>query len=140
MTDPFSLATGAVSIIGFGGQVAQGIQFLYGIFKDIKDFPESLRDFKSTLELLEIILKQLESKQLLPPPDNENAVRSAYQQCEERVQLLQRLLQKYQVKKGQGGVKKKWKRVLGGLKIADVEKHARRIEDAKSSLLAALKM
>ena len=59
MADPFSIATGAVSIVGFGGQFAQGFSFLYSIFRDFKDFSESLRDFKSNLELLGSGLKNI---------------------------------------------------------------------------------
>ena len=91
MADPFSIATGVVSIIGSGGQVAQGVSFLYSIFKDVKDFPESLRDFVSNLELLGNILDWLEANKL-PPPNGEEDVTKAYQRCGERVRLLEKVL------------------------------------------------
>lgn len=140
MTDPFSIATGAVSIIGFGGQVAQGVSFLYSIFKDVKDFPESLRDFVSNLELLGNILERLEANKLPPPNGEEDVVTKAYQRCGERVRLLEKVLVNHEIKPNYGRVKRKWKQIMGGLDINDIEKHAKRIEEAKSSLQTALKM
>ena len=78
MADPFSIATGAVSTTGFGGQVAQGVSFIYSIFKDVKDFPESLRGFVSSLELLGNILERPEANKLPPPNGEEDVVTKAY--------------------------------------------------------------
>src|SRR5882757_81160 len=98
MADPFSIATGAVSIIGFRGQVAQGVSFLYSIFKDVKDFPESLRDFVSNLELLGNILERLEANKLSPPDGEEDVVTKAYQRCGKRVRLLEKVLINHEIK------------------------------------------
>jgi len=78
MADPFGIATEAVSIIGFGGQVAQGVSFLYCIFKDVKDFSESLRDFVSNLELLRNIPEWLEANKLPPSNGEEDVMMKAY--------------------------------------------------------------
>ena len=140
MADPFSIATGAVSIVGFGGQFAQGFSFLYSIFRDFKDFSESLRDFESNLELLGNILERLEANKLPPPNGEEDVVTKAYQRCGEKVRLLEKVLINHEIKPNYRRSKRKWKQIMDGLDINDIEKHAKRIEEAKSSLQTALKM
>jgi hypothetical protein len=140
MADPFSIATGAVSIIGFGGQFAQGVSFLYSILRDFKDFPESLRNFESNLELLGNILERLEANKLPPPNGEEDVVTKAYQRCRERARLLEKVLINHETKPNYRRAGRKWKQIMDGLDINDIEKHAKRIEEAKSSLQTASKM
>ena len=139
MADPFNTATGAVSIIGFGGQFAQGVSFLYSIFRDFKDFLESLRDFESNLKLLGNIPERLEANKL-PPPNGEDVVTKAYQRCGEKVRLLEKVLINHEIKPNYRRSKRKWKQIMDGLDINDIEKHAKRIEEAKPPLQTALKM
>lgn len=64
----------------------------------------------------------------------------AYQQCGERVRLLEKVLINHEIKPNYRRAKRKWKQIMGGLDINDIEKHAKRIEEAKSSLQTTLKI
>ncbi|OCK82044.1 hypothetical protein K432DRAFT_424433 [Lepidopterella palustris CBS 459.81] len=138
MTDPFSLTTGLVSIVGFTGQVAQGVDFLYGVFKDVKNSSEFMEDFHANLGLLRSTLSRLESNELRIPPGQECHVRKAYEQCARKVASLEELLKKHMPKATDGKVKKWRKKLLAGLKTKDIVEHAAGIERSKTSLELAL--
>jgi hypothetical protein len=132
MGDPFSTAAGVISVVGFAGQVTQGIHYLHHVLSDIKHAPESLKRLQSSLKLLESTI--VEANELALPRDKERLFLEAHQQCKDEVEALEALVKKYEVGSGDGRMKRKMKGVRAGFLAGEFEKRAEGVERAKGTL------
>jgi hypothetical protein len=135
MCEAFGVAASVLGVVGFAGQILQGCQNVVSFLDQIQDAPKDfqyfrteVRIFQSILESYRTTLNEIESSS---DRDVWEQSRLVLDYSDEAVAGLQKLINKHE------RVMPKWKSIGLAFQSATLEKHLRRIDRAKGSLIAA---
>jgi hypothetical protein len=119
-------ASSVLAVAGIAGQVAQGCNYLRGVFSAAKSAPEELQLLSTELGIIEQIVLSI---------PNESEYYKVLDLCDEAIKKLGKLVDKYGEITSPGNYKR-WSRRLGMAMGAEViQKHVTRSRAAKKHLL-----
>jgi hypothetical protein len=121
-----------VSFVGFAGQVAQGVNYLYNFFKDIKDAPGDIKSLAEELKLLATILDEVSRDGLDSVP-----LKVALQRCKDVIGELEDLIRRSNLTTEQSKMRKVWSQMGAAFRNQKFRKYTEQLERAKSMLLHA---
>jgi len=133
MAAVLGVVSGAVSLAGFAGQLAQGTLFLCGFFKDIKDAPEDVRRLLEELTLLERLFGGIQRSFSGHDPDLEQALRF----CEQKIGELSTFVKLHEPAVGMKKGEVFWKKLKLASRQSELVKYLGGLERAKSMVLQA---
>ncbi|KAF2260752.1 hypothetical protein CC78DRAFT_387271 [Lojkania enalia] len=139
MVDPLTIGCSAAQFINLVGQALDGIRYLRHKFKGIKSAPKLIKNIHHELKVFEVVLAQIAS--LDQSQINDNGVQgfiAAMEECGEVGYEIFLRLSKYNFDNDERGPKRLWKQMLADNSRPELEEYLRKLERAKSSLLANL--
>lgn len=133
MAEIFAVASGALSVAGFAGQLAQSATFLHGFVKDIKDAPEIVKRLGLELRLLTSILLDVQNSH----GSSEGELRHALQYCGKRLDELILLVRKIDPAQYTQKRKRMWKHCQVALERSDLTNYLAELDHCKMMLIQA---
>jgi hypothetical protein len=134
--DPLSIASAAVSFVGFGGQTLNGVRFLCDFFANVRDAPEDIETIAQELQLIKKILEEcLTDAQGSGISDP--ALKSAVQSCRYWTGKLEKRVEVFGPRHAAGGVRRTWAQVQVAFRNKNIDKYVKGLQSAKSTLLHA---
>jgi hypothetical protein len=130
MAEVFAIATGALSVAGFSGQLAQSTAFLYDFIKDIKNAPKTVRDISEQLRILTHILLEIPKSYGKTDPN----LRDALQHCGRRIDELVAFVKLVDPTHYNQKRKRLWSQCKAALKRTDLGKQLAGLERCISIL------
>jgi hypothetical protein len=119
-------ASSVLAVVGIAGQVAQGCNYLRGVFSAAKSAPEELRLLLTELEIIEQIVLSI---------PNKSEYYEVLDLCDKAIKKLGKLVDKYSEMTSSGDCKR-WSRRLGiAIGVNVIQKHVTRLRAAKRHLL-----
>ncbi|KAK4223226.1 hypothetical protein QBC38DRAFT_54461 [Podospora fimiseda] len=131
MAEILGLASGAISVVAFAGQLAKGAAFLHKFISDIKDAPRELIAITEELEILRFIFISIESSTSVKTP----VLVQALKHSQHRLETLQDFVNKYV--DGSPGRPRIWNQFKAVTKQGELQKCLQELERSKSMLLQA---
>jgi hypothetical protein len=131
MAELFGVASGALSVVGFAGQLAQGSSYLHGVLRSIKHAPEEVNRLADELAVLGAVLAGIRNPQ--------NAIRlgQVLQHVSRQLGQLRAFLDKVQSGMQRSRKSRMWSRFRWVLRKEDVAKILGELERSKMMLLQA---
>jgi len=133
MAEAFGVASGALSIAGFAGQLAQSAAFLYDFFSDVRGAPNRVRALGEELRILESILANIQKSFTGQNADLEQALKH----CEKRLNELLEFVKKVDPDQHAKKRRRLWSQFRVALKRSDLAKYLGDLDRSKSTLLQA---
>ncbi|KAF2113470.1 hypothetical protein BDV96DRAFT_648428 [Lophiotrema nucula] len=142
MADPLTVACGAAQFIGLAGQALEGMQFIRSLFHGIKTAPKLIKRLHHELKAFESVLAQLANLEVDDEVDDEIAQGfiTTLVGCADIYDGLYEQVRKYDFDcvEDDRTLKRLWNQVLANDNRPRFEDYLRRLERAKSSLLASM--
>ncbi|KAK3323211.1 hypothetical protein B0T19DRAFT_199633 [Cercophora scortea] len=132
MAEIFALATGAISVAGFAGQLARSAAFLQDFIRDIRHAPDDVRKLGEELKALQAILDNIHTSNPTPHADLELALEQNATRLKELTDVANAAKSRLQGKKP--ALCSQFRVALGR---SDVSKYLGELERSKSLLVQA---
>jgi len=133
MAEIFGVASGALSVAGLAGQLAQSAAFLYDFVSDIRGAPKRVRALGEELRILKSILGNIQKSYTVQNADLEHALKH----CQKRLNELLRFVKKVDPDQHAKKRRKLWSQFRVALKSSDLAKYLGELDRSKSMLLQA---
>lgn len=133
MAEAFAFASGAFSVAGFAGQLAQGAAFLHDFISDVRNAPSRVRALGEELRILESILANIQKSSTGQNADLEHALKY----CEKRLNELLEFVKKVDPDQYAKKRRRLWNQVKVALKRSDLTKYLEDLDRSKLMLLQA---
>lgn len=133
MAELFGIATGAISVAGFAGQLAQSTAFLYGFISDIKGAPDKVRALSKELRILGSILANIRT----PTSSQSDALEEALKYCESCLNKLLEFIKKIDPNQYEKRKKRLWAKFKVAMKKSDLTTYLGELQRAESMLQQA---
>lgn len=133
MAELFGVASGALSIAGVAGQLAQSAAFLYDFIRDIRGAPKLVQILGEELRILTSILTEIQRSCIDQNPSLENAL----QHCQDRLRGLLTFVKKVDPAQHAKKRRRLWSQFRAALKRSDLTRNLRELDRCKLMLLQA---
>ena len=133
MAEVFAVASGALSVAGFAGQLAQSAAFLYDFFKDIKNAPKTVQRIGEELCILTSILLEIQKSYNIPDTD----LRNSLQHCGKRLDEVLAFIKNIDPSQYAQKRRRLWSQCQVALKRSDLMKYLVELDRCKLMLVQA---
>lgn len=133
MAEVFGIASGALSVAGFAGQLAQSTAFLHNFFKDIRNAPKTVQRIGEELCILTSILLEIQKSYNIPDAD----LRKSLQHCGKRLDEVLAFIKNIDPAQYAQKRRRLWSQCQVALKRSDLMKHLAELDRCKLMLVQA---
>jgi hypothetical protein len=119
MAEVFGIASSALSVAAFAGQLAQSANFLYNFVKDIKNAPKIIRTISEELRILTFILLEIQKSYSNSSTDLYVSLQHCGKRLDELVTFVKKLDPTQYAQKRQ----RLWKQFQVALKRSDLRQY-----------------
>ena len=133
MAELLGVASGALSIAGFAGQLTQSAAFLYDFISNIRDAPSTVRALGEELRVLESLLAKIQQSFTGQNADLEEALKHCEKQLNRLLEFVKRVDPDQHAKKR----RRLWSQCKVAIKRSDLAKYLGNLNRSKSMLLQA---
>ena len=133
MAEIFGIASGAMSVAGLAGQLAQGAAFLHNFISDVRNAPSRVRALGKELRILESILVNIQKSSTVQNADLEHALKYCEKCLNELLKFVTMVDPNQYAKKR----RRLWSQFNVALKRSDLAKYLGDLDRSKLMLLQA---
>jgi hypothetical protein len=133
MAEIFAVASGALSVAGFAGQLAQSAAFLHDFFKDIRNAPKTVQRISEELSILTSVLLEIQKSYNIPNAELRNSLQHCGKRLDEVVAFIKNIDPAQHAQKR----RRLWSQCQVALKRSDLTKYLAELERCKLMLVQA---
>ena len=138
--EALGVAAGAIGIVGFAGQILDGVRKLTEFCSDVRGAPKELSDLLAELQYLAIQLARLQPAGTAVVGETQNdGDLEAYRRCQLAANDITSVVTHLESKLKGSGTWCTWAAIRSVVKKEDLEKAFRKLERAKTTLLIVQK-
>jgi Fungal N-terminal domain of STAND proteins len=133
MAEVFGIASSALSVAAFAGQLAQSANLLYNFVKDINNAPKIIQTISEELRILTFILLEIQKSYSISSAD----LYLSLQHCEKRLDELVVFVKKLDPTQYAQKRQRLWKQFQVALNRSDLTQYLQDLERCKLMLVQA---